>query len=133
LGSEGIVHEAFGESKTLTAWARDPRCEVSVNTLRARRAAGWKLEDAITAPRQQAGHRRLSDEETAALKAAADLVRSLPHVHRNTAADAPERAAVQVRNELMREAAERASVAEIARVVGLSHEVARRHIRGGAT
>jgi hypothetical protein len=121
MGSEGITHEAFGESKTITAWARDPRCKVSVNTLRARRAAGWKLEDAITTPRQQAGHRRLSDEETAALKAAADLVRRLPHVHGNTAADAPERAAVQARNELMREAAKKASVAEIARIVGLTH------------
>lgn len=55
------------------------------------------------------------------LTEAAEFVRSLPHVHRNTAADAPERAAVQVRNRLMREAARRASVAEIARVVGLTH------------
>jgi hypothetical protein len=130
-GRKGRPVEAHGEWKTLTAWARDPRCAVSVNTLRTRRAAGWKLEDALSTPGWQ--RRRpggLTAAETAALKDAAELVRSLPRPHRNTLADAPERVAIQARNELMREAAAKASVAEVARVVGLSHEVARRHVRG---
>lgn len=113
--------EAHGESKTYTAWARDPRCVVSVNTLRARRTAGWTLEDAMDTPAATRPRAALTAAETAALKAAADLVRVLPHVHRNTAADAPERAAVRARNRLMRAAAGKASVAEIARAVGLTH------------
>ena len=126
------LHAAYGEEKTLGGWAKDPRCRVSVNTLRGRLAKGRRLEEAMRTPAAPRGQVRLAAAERAALKAAAELVRGLPRVHRNTAADAPERAAVQVRNRLMREAARRASVAEIARAVGLSHEVARQHIRGGA-
>lgn len=115
------LHAAYGRVKTLAEWARDPRCVVSVNTLRKRVNDGWRLEEAMRTPAAPRGQVRLAAPETEALKAAADLVRSLPHVHRFAAADAPERAAVQVRNRLMREAARRASVAEIARVVGLTH------------
>lgn len=40
--------EAFGESKNLGAWAKDPRCSIQKATLRGRLALGWDPEDAIT-------------------------------------------------------------------------------------
>lgn len=43
--------EAFGESKTLAEWGRDPRCEVSgYKVLRDRVRAGIPLEQALTTP-----------------------------------------------------------------------------------
>jgi hypothetical protein len=39
---------AFGESKALSSWARDPRCLVKKEALRTRLALGWDPEDAIT-------------------------------------------------------------------------------------
>lgn len=46
------VHiEAFGESKSVSAWARDPRCHVSDSTILHRvRRLGWSPEDAIMIP-----------------------------------------------------------------------------------
>ncbi len=41
-------HRAFGEAKTLAEWVADPRCQVSLPTLRARLAAGEPLEQAIS-------------------------------------------------------------------------------------
>lgn len=42
---------AFGETKPLSAWARDPRCVVGPATLRNRiDKQGWDAERAITAP-----------------------------------------------------------------------------------
>ncbi|MEU3629121.1 hypothetical protein [Streptomyces fradiae] len=38
---------AFGETKALSAWAKDPRCAVSREALRTRLALGWASEDAI--------------------------------------------------------------------------------------
>lgn len=41
--------EAFGETKSVSAWARDPRCAVSYPTLYNRLArAGWPPELALT-------------------------------------------------------------------------------------
>ena len=125
------LHAAYGRVKTLAEWARDPRCVVSVNTLRKRVNDGWRLEEAMRTPAAPRGQVRLAAPETEALKAAADLVRSLPHVHRNTAADAPERVATRSRDELMRSAAQKASVAEVARAVGFGHGQAWKRIRGG--
>ncbi|MGW6742859.1 hypothetical protein ACWGDX_19405 [Streptomyces sp. NPDC055025] len=45
--------EAFGESKTLSSWAQDPRCPVTKATLRGRLALGWDPEDAITRGKNQ--------------------------------------------------------------------------------
>ncbi|WP_435059148.1 hypothetical protein [Streptomyces sp. bgisy060] len=42
---------AFGESKALSAWAKDPRCAVNREALRTRLALGWLPEDAITRER----------------------------------------------------------------------------------
>ncbi|MFC8727573.1 hypothetical protein [Streptomyces bacillaris] len=42
---------AFGEAKTLSAWAQDPRCAVNREALRTRLALGWLPEDAITRER----------------------------------------------------------------------------------
>lgn len=43
--------EAFGESKSLTEWTRDPRCQVGKATLAYRlSSARWTVEDAITTP-----------------------------------------------------------------------------------
>lgn len=42
--------QAFGEGKTLREWARDPRCRVSSETLRARLARGSAPEQAMSEP-----------------------------------------------------------------------------------
>jgi DNA-binding CsgD family transcriptional regulator len=121
---------AFGETKTVTGWARDPRSRVSRNTLRARLDDGWSLEDALTTgPRRRGQTVTLTVEEAAALKAAADRLCALPQVHRNTPPDAEERAATRELRQLMRQAAQWASVAEIARAAGLSHQQARYHLQ----
>ena len=122
---------AFGEAKTVYAWAKGPRCCVSVNTLLARLDTGvWAIEAALTTPRAYRSDTfGLTAGEAAALKAAADRVRALPRVHRNTPSDAPERVATSVLRALIRQAAERASIAEIARAAGLSHQQAWRHLQ----
>lgn len=45
---KGRRHEAFGEAKTVTEWARDPRCRVSKVAIGKRLRAGWELERALT-------------------------------------------------------------------------------------
>ncbi len=45
------ILEAFGERKTLAMWGRDPRCVVTINTIKSRVARGWDTEAAITGPR----------------------------------------------------------------------------------
>ena len=42
--------EALGQTQLLKDWAKDPRCNVEIGTLRARIRAGWEPEKAITAP-----------------------------------------------------------------------------------
>jgi hypothetical protein len=42
---------AFGETKTIANWARDPRCVVIDSTIRRRMQAGWAAEDALTLKR----------------------------------------------------------------------------------
>ncbi len=43
--------EAFGETKTIRAWARDPRCAVSEDTLRRRVVdLAWPAQAALTTP-----------------------------------------------------------------------------------
>jgi hypothetical protein len=39
---------AFGETKCTAAWADDPRCAVSYDTLKQRLAADWEPERALT-------------------------------------------------------------------------------------
>lgn len=42
---------AFGETKTLAQWSRDPRCQVKYHTLKCRiNKYGWEAERAITTP-----------------------------------------------------------------------------------
>ena len=41
---------AFGETKILADWVRDPRCAVSEHALRSRIEGGWDVERSITAP-----------------------------------------------------------------------------------
>lgn len=41
---------AFGESKSLAAWAEDERCEVSYATLNRRIGLDWTTEDALIIP-----------------------------------------------------------------------------------
>lgn len=49
---------AFGETKTMSYWAEDPRCKVSYETLSTRIQRGWKHEYALTAdPIKQGGVR----------------------------------------------------------------------------
>ncbi len=40
--------EAFGETKSLSAWARDARCNISYSGLKSRINKGWRVEDAIS-------------------------------------------------------------------------------------
>lgn len=42
--------EAFGESKTIAEWSRDPRCVPCLNTLHGRLFDGMDLETALTKP-----------------------------------------------------------------------------------
>lgn len=46
---------AFGDTKSVSEWARDSRCEVHVNTLRDRLRRGVPPEEAISGP-SKAGH-----------------------------------------------------------------------------
>ncbi|MFE2911386.1 hypothetical protein [Kitasatospora indigofera] len=46
------TYTAFGETKTLSEWARDPRCVVPLRSLRRRLVLGWRPEKAITDPGQ---------------------------------------------------------------------------------
>ena len=39
---------AFGETKSLAAWVRDPRCVVAPATVSERLSRGWSLEEALT-------------------------------------------------------------------------------------
>jgi hypothetical protein len=41
---------AWQTTQSLRAWGRDPRCQVSTESLRRRLAAGWPPEKAISAP-----------------------------------------------------------------------------------
>lgn len=44
-------YSAFGENKTLSQWAADPRCRVEFSRLYSRvRTGGWDVERAITTP-----------------------------------------------------------------------------------
>ena len=43
-----MTYEAFGESKSLLAWSKDPRCKVSRTALRSRLKGGMGLESALT-------------------------------------------------------------------------------------
>lgn len=46
---------AFGETKGLVAWSRDPRCTVSPTAIAGRLARGWGVKDAISTPAENAG------------------------------------------------------------------------------
>ncbi|MEU6814084.1 hypothetical protein [Streptomyces sp. NPDC046860] len=46
---------AFGETKVVSAWAKDARCTVNLQALRTRLALGWNPETAISRPRHERG------------------------------------------------------------------------------
>ncbi|MCE9557469.1 MAG: hypothetical protein K8R88_00815 [Armatimonadetes bacterium] len=46
---------AFGDVMTLTDWAEDERCKVSLPTLRKRIAAGWDVEKSLSEPSRGTG------------------------------------------------------------------------------
>ncbi|MCB8933050.1 MAG: hypothetical protein M9921_14505 [Fimbriimonadaceae bacterium] len=46
----GREYTAFGETKSLGAWSRDPRCLVSYETLYRRLRVGWDVERALSVP-----------------------------------------------------------------------------------
>lgn len=41
---------AFGDTKNMTAWLKDPRCLVNAQTLSSRLRRGWTVEQALTQP-----------------------------------------------------------------------------------
>jgi hypothetical protein len=43
-----VFVEAFGERKTVSAWASDPRCRVAAGTVYARLESGWSGERALS-------------------------------------------------------------------------------------
>lgn len=47
--------EAFGETKPVSDWVLDPRCEITATTLLSRIKRGWPTETALTKPAQHAG------------------------------------------------------------------------------
>lgn len=44
---------AFGETKTIREWSRDPRCNVTYAALRGRLASGWLDQDVVGKPRSE--------------------------------------------------------------------------------
>lgn len=44
---------AFGESKALSSWAEDPRCQVKKEALRTRLALGWDPQEALVRPKHE--------------------------------------------------------------------------------
>ncbi|MFD8609653.1 hypothetical protein [Streptomyces sp. NPDC059631] len=52
--------QAFGDSRTLTDWSRDPRCQVSRNILYIRYTTGWDFERALTTPKDITRRRKES-------------------------------------------------------------------------
>jgi hypothetical protein len=51
VGRSMCLASAFGETKPITEWLKDPRCAVSLKTIYARLDAGLEEEDAISTPR----------------------------------------------------------------------------------
>jgi hypothetical protein len=48
--NKGVVLECWGESKSLQDWAKDPRCKVSYENLKARHFKGFSPLEAMTLP-----------------------------------------------------------------------------------
>ncbi|MFI0511147.1 hypothetical protein ACH3Y9_12620 [Streptomyces sp. WSLK1-5] len=44
--------EAFGETRSISEWVKDPRCRVSREVLHSRYTLGWEFERALTTPKQ---------------------------------------------------------------------------------
>ena len=60
---KNVILMAFGERKSVAAWARDPRCSVGKDCLKYRVSAGWPHEPAILRPSwRSAGSVRQSTE-----------------------------------------------------------------------
>ena len=55
---------AFGETKTMYAWARDARCKVAETTLKQRVRVGWTLEAALNTPPAAPIHNITSSRKT---------------------------------------------------------------------
>ncbi|MCE9557545.1 MAG: hypothetical protein K8R88_01200 [Armatimonadetes bacterium] len=53
LNNHGVFMTAFGESKNLLAWSKDPRCVVPYGTVQARVREGVALEAALTIPNRR--------------------------------------------------------------------------------
>jgi hypothetical protein len=49
---KNVFIEAFGESKTIPEWSRDPRAKTSLNNIRGRINRGWEPEKAISTSTQ---------------------------------------------------------------------------------
>jgi hypothetical protein len=58
LESQYELFALDGESKTVSEWARDPRCKVPQSILRSRLDSGWKLEKALATPKLRQGERK---------------------------------------------------------------------------
>lgn len=55
-----VTFTAFGETKALKEWAKDPRCQVDYRTLHKRAILrGWNPEEAISCPRMPGGAKRV--------------------------------------------------------------------------
>lgn len=54
---DNVFIEAFGETKTVSQWAEDPRCTVGHGALKSRLRSGWIPERAIAEPYTESGLR----------------------------------------------------------------------------
>ncbi len=59
--ARGLI-TAFGESKTMAAWSKDPRCTANRELLRVRLARGWDPGDAITRPKRDVAPQKFTHE-----------------------------------------------------------------------
>ena len=78
LGHPRYLIRALGTAKGLADWSRDPRCSVTLATIRRRLQSGWSSTDAITAPATKpgsAGHPVREVTAFAQTKGLADWVR----------------------------------------------------------
>jgi predicted ArsR family transcriptional regulator len=109
---------AFGETRTVFAWSKDPRCAVSLNTLNARLATGvWAIEAAIATP-AQTGRAHLTDAQSARL---AELAHAASQAHWRECGHPRRRDALKARDEYIRGLLRaRVSAVEVARAAGLA-------------
>jgi DNA-binding FadR family transcriptional regulator len=121
---------AFGESRPLAEWARDPRCKVTHRVLFTRYVSGWDLETALTAPRSHSWKhprkKHASRPDADAKPAASTDVRKniLFHISRGSY---PPGTVIQPADIALRSGVDEKRVVDVLRELQESHIVDHRH------